>query len=85
MLLPVIKGIGYDPVWFGVLVTLMSTVGLISPPVGLTVFVVQSQNPDIPLQKIFRGLMPFHYAPCVLLAALVVFPPLALWLQCVLK
>ena len=85
VLLPVVKGLGYDPVWFGVFVTVMSTVGLISPPVGLTVFVVQSQNPDVPLQKIFRGVMPFLYADCVLLAALVVFPGLAMWLPGVLK
>jgi C4-dicarboxylate transporter, DctM subunit len=85
VLLPVIKGIGYDPVWFGVFVTVMSTVGLISPPVGLTVFVVQSQNPDVPLQKIFRGVMPFLYADCVLLAALVIFPGLAMWLPAQLK
>jgi C4-dicarboxylate transporter, DctM subunit len=63
----------------------MSTVGLISPPVGLTVFVVQSQNPDIPLQKIFRGVMPFLYADCVLLLALVLFPALATWLPGQLK
>ena len=80
VLLPVIKGIGYDPIWFGVFVTVMSTVGLISPPVGLTVFVVQSQNPDVPLQKIFRGVLPFLYADCLLLIALVIFPSLALWL-----
>jgi len=85
VLLPLIKGIGYDPVWFGVFVTVMSTVGLISPPVGLTVFVVQSQNPEIPLQKIFRGVMPFLYADFVLLAALVMFPALALWLPGQLK
>ena len=63
----------------------MSTVGLISPPVGLTVFVVQSQNPEIPLQNIFRGVMPFLYADFVLLAALVIFPPLATWLPSQLK
>jgi len=85
VLLPVIKGIGYDPIWFGVFVTVMSTVGLISPPVGLTVFVVQSQNPDVPLQKIFRGVMPFLYADCVLLAALVVFPSIAMWLPSTMK
>ncbi len=85
VLLPLIKSIGYDPIWFGVFVTVMSTIGLISPPVGLTVFVVQSQNPDVPLQKIFRGVMPFLYADCVLLAALVLFPGIALWLPSVLK
>jgi C4-dicarboxylate transporter, DctM subunit len=85
VLLPLVKTIGYDPVWFGVFVTVMSTVGLISPPVGLTVFVVQSQNPDIPLQKIFRGVMPFLYADIVLLMALVLFPALATWLPGQLK
>ena len=85
VLLPVIKGIGYDPIWFGVFVTVMSTVGLISPPVGLTVFVVQSQNPDVPLHKIFRGVMPFLYADCVLLLVLVVFPPVAMWLPSMMK
>ncbi|MBL8380627.1 MAG: TRAP transporter large permease [Burkholderiales bacterium] len=85
VLLPVIKGLGYDPIWFGVFVTVMCTVGLISPPVGLTVFVVQSQNPEVPLQKIYRGVLPFLAADCVLLVALVAFPALALWLPSTLK
>ena len=85
VLLPMVKAMGYDPVWFGVFVTVMSTVGLISPPVGLTVFVVQSQNPDVPLQKIFRGVLPFLYADCVLLLALVLFPGIAMWLPSMLK
>ena len=85
VLLPMVKALGYDPIWFGVFVTVMSTVGLISPPVGLTVFVVQSQNPDVPLQKIFRGVMPFLYADCVLLLALVLFPGIAMWLPSVIK
>ncbi len=85
VLLPMVKAMGYDPIWFGVFVTVMSTVGLISPPVGLTVFVVQSQNPDVPLQKIFRGVMPFLYADCVLLLALVLFPGIAMWLPSLIK
>jgi len=85
VLLPMVKALGYDPIWFGVFVTVMSTVGLISPPVGLTVFVVQSQNPDVPLHKIFRGVMPFLYADCVLLLALVLFPGIALWLPSMIK
>ena len=84
VLLPVIKAIGYDPIWFGVFITVMSTVGLISPPVGLTVFVVQAQNPQIPLEKIFRGVLPFLAADCVLLVALAVFPALATWLPSVI-
>jgi TRAP-type C4-dicarboxylate transport system permease large subunit len=84
VLLPVVKAIGYDPIWFGVFVTVMSTVGLISPPVGLTVFVVQAQNPQVPLEKIFRGVLPFLAADCVLLLALAVFPLLATWLPSVI-
>ena len=84
VLLPLIKSIGFDPIWFGVVVTVMSTVGLISPPVGLTVFVVQSQNPEVSLQTIFKGVMPFLYADILLLLALVMYPPLATWLPSVL-
>jgi len=84
VLLPLIKSIGFDPIWFGVFVTVMSTVGLISPPVGLTVFVVQSQNPEVSLQTIFKGVMPFLYADILLLLALVMYPPLATWLPSVL-
>jgi len=84
VLLPLIKSIGFDPIWFGVFVTVMSTVGLISPPVGLTVFVVQSQNPEVSLQTIFKGVMPFLYADILLLFALVMYPPLATWLPSVL-
>jgi TRAP-type C4-dicarboxylate transport system permease large subunit len=84
VLLPVVTSIGFDAIWFGVFVTVMSTVGLISPPVGLTVFVVQSQNPQIPLEKIFRGVIPFLIADVVLLIALVAFPALATWLPKVL-
>ena len=83
VLLPLIKSIGFDPIWFGVFVTVMSTVGLISPPVGLTVFVVQSQNPEVSLQTIFKGVMPFLYADILLLLALVMYPPLATWLPSV--
>ena len=85
VLLPVVTSIGYDAIWFGVFVTVMSTVGLISPPVGLTVFVVQSQNPQVPVEKIFRGVIPFLVADIVLLFALVAFPPLATWLPKVLE
>ena len=63
----------------------MATIGLISPPVGLTVFVIQAQNPDIPAAKIYRGTLPFLVADFVLVALLVAFPALALWLPSVLN
>jgi C4-dicarboxylate transporter, DctM subunit len=85
VILPLMMSIGYDGVWFGIFVTIMATIGLVSPPVGLTVFVIQAQNPDIPVTKIYRGTLPFLVADFVLVALLIAFPALALWLPAALK
>jgi len=85
VILPLVTGIGYDGIWFGIFVTVMATIGLISPPVGLTVFVIQAQNPDIPAAKIYRGTLPFLIADFVLVALLIAFPALALWLPSIVK
>jgi len=85
VILPLMTSIGYDGIWFGIFVTVMATIGLISPPVGLTVFVIQAQNPDIAAAKIYRGTLPFLVADFVLVGLLVGFPALALWLPGVLK
>jgi len=85
VVLPLMASIGYDAVWFGIFVTVMATIGLISPPVGLTVFVIQAQNPDIPAAKIYRGTLPFLAADFVLVMLLVAFPALALWLPAALR
>jgi len=85
VILPLMTSIGYDGIWFGIFVTVMATIGLISPPVGLTVFVIQAQNPDIPAAKIYRGTLPFLVADFVLVGLLVAFPALALWLPATLK
>jgi tripartite ATP-independent transporter DctM subunit len=85
VVLPLMTSIGYDGIWFGIFVTVMATIGLISPPVGLTVFVIQAQNRDIPATRIYRGTLPFLAADFVLVALLIAFPSLALWLPSVLK
>ncbi len=85
VILPLMSSIGYDGVWFGIFVTVMCTIGLISPPLGLTVFVIQAQNPDIPAAKIYRGTLPFLAADFVLVGLLIAFPALALWLPAALK
>jgi C4-dicarboxylate transporter DctM subunit len=85
VILPLMLSLGYDGIWFGIFVTVMATIGLISPPVGLTVFVIQAQNPDIPVARIYQGTLPFLAADFVLVAVLVAFPALALWLPAVLK
>jgi tripartite ATP-independent transporter DctM subunit len=85
VILPLMMSVGYDGIWFGIFVTVMATIGLISPPVGLTVFVIQAQNPDIPATRIYRGTLGFLAADFVLVALLIAFPPLALWLPSVLR
>ena len=85
VILPLMGSIGYDGIWFGIFVTVMASIGLISPPVGLTVFVIQAQNPEIPAARIYRGTLPFLAADFVLVGLLIAFPALALWLPAVLR
>jgi C4-dicarboxylate transporter DctM subunit len=82
--LPLMNSIGYDGVWFGIFVTVMCTIGLISPPTGMTVFVIQAQHPEIPVMRIYMGTLPFLIADFVLVALLMMMPSLALWLPRVL-
>jgi tripartite ATP-independent transporter DctM subunit len=71
---PVIQQLGIDPIWFGVLVVLTLEMGLISPPVGVNVFIVKSVAPNVPLGQIFIGVIPFWIAMFVTLVILVMFP-----------
>ena len=79
IVLPVIKALGFDPVWFGVVVILMAEVGLVTPPVGLNVFVV-ARYAKRPLGEIFGGVWPHVFSHLVLVAVLVAFPQIILWL-----
>jgi C4-dicarboxylate transporter DctM subunit len=78
--LPMIVGFGYSPVWWGIINVIVIEIGMIAPPIGLNVFVVQSLARDIPMKTIYSGIMPFFYAELVLLAILVAWPPLTMWL-----
>jgi tripartite ATP-independent transporter DctM subunit len=82
--LPLILSIGYDGIWFGIFVTVMCTIGLISPPTGMTVFVIQAQHPDIPVMRIYMGTLPFLVADLVLVALIILMPSLVSWLPSVL-
>ena len=77
---PVILDLGYSPIWFGVIVVIVLEMGLISPPVGVNVFVVKGVAPDVPLATIFNGIWPFWLAMLVCLLILVAFPGIALYL-----
>jgi tripartite ATP-independent transporter DctM subunit len=82
--LPMVLGLGYDGVWFGIFVTVMCTIGLISPPTGMTVFVIQAQHPDIPVDRIYAATLPFLVADFVLIGILIVAPRVVSWLPDVL-
>jgi tripartite ATP-independent transporter DctM subunit len=77
---PIITQLGIDPIWFGVLVVLTLEMGLISPPVGINVFIVNSVARNVPLGQIFVGVIPFWLAMLVTLIILVLFPQIALLL-----
>ena len=77
---PVITGLGFDPIWFGVVVVVMLEMGLITPPVGINVFIVKSVAPQVPLSEIFWGVAPFLLAVAALVALLILWPGLALYL-----
>jgi tripartite ATP-independent transporter DctM subunit len=77
---PVVTALGIDPIWFGVLVVLTLEMGLISPPVGINVFIVKSVAPNVPLGQIFRGVLPFWLAMLAALAVLIAFPQISLFL-----
>lgn len=79
IVLPLIKTLGFDPVWFGVIIIVTAEVGLVTPPVGLNCFVV-ARYTGRPLGEIFAGIWPHVFAHVVLLAVLVAFPEIILWL-----
>ena len=77
---PVIIELGLDPIWFGVVVVIVLEMGLISPPVGVNVFVVKSVAQEVPMGTIFRGIWPFWFAMGICLIILVAFPGIATFL-----
>lgn len=77
---PAIIGLGYDPIWFGVLLVKLIEVGMITPPVGLNCYVVHGVRPDIPLEEVFKGVTPFLIGEAVIIGILVAFPEVVLFL-----
>jgi tripartite ATP-independent transporter DctM subunit len=77
---PLVLQMGFDPIWFGVMVTLFIEMGLITPPVGVNVFVISGIAKDIPMYTIFRGIVPFFFAMVICMIILIIFPQIALFL-----
>lgn len=78
--LPLVVQYGYDPIWFGIMLVCVVELGLIHPPVGMNIFVIQARVPDVPILRIYQGIIPFLIGPMILLAMLIAWPQLALWL-----
>lgn len=74
VIFPIVMGLGYDPIWFGIIVVKLCGIGLLTPPVGLCCFVVNGVRPDIPLGVIFRGVWPFVIADMLTVALLTAYP-----------
>lgn len=77
---PIVIKLGYDPVWFGVIVTVACEIGLIAPPIGMNLFVVRSIAPDVSLRTILSGILPFISVDLVRIVFLAAFPGVVLWL-----
>lgn len=82
---PLVTQLGFDPVWFGILIVVIVEIGLISPPVGMNLFVLSSLLPDVPTPTLFRGVIPFVIADIVRLGILIAFPAISLWLPTALN
>lgn len=77
---PIILSMGFDPIWFGVIAVIIIEIGMITPPVGINVFVIKSIAPDVPMTTIFQGVLPFWLAMLVALLLLIAFPQIALFI-----
>ncbi|HXE85722.1 MAG TPA: TRAP transporter permease [Hyphomicrobiaceae bacterium] len=77
---PVIKALGFDPIWFGIIIVMVAELGLIHPPVGMNIFVIKSVVEDVKISTIFYGVLPFIITDLLRLILLIAFPILALWL-----
>jgi C4-dicarboxylate transporter DctM subunit len=77
---PLVMSLGFDPIWFGVVIVLITEMGVITPPVGVNVYVIKGISEDVPLEKIFRGIMPFLVALLVAVVILLIFPQIATFL-----
>mgnify|MGYP006161984405 CR=1 FL=1 len=80
IIFPVIVQLGFDPIWFGIIIVMTVELGLIHPPVGMNVFVIKSVVHDVSFMTIFKGVIPFVLTDLLRLLILIAFPMIALWL-----
>jgi C4-dicarboxylate transporter, DctM subunit len=85
MIFPLILKLGFDPIWFGVLIVIMMEMGMITPPVGMNVFVIAGMNRGVPMSTIFKGAVPFVVTMAICVALIIIFPQIALLLPNAMK
>jgi len=85
ILYPIVINLGYDPIWFGVIIVLVTCMGVITPPVGVNVYVIKGIAKDVPLETIFKGIFPFLIAMIVASLILIIYPPIATFLPSLVK
>jgi tripartite ATP-independent transporter DctM subunit len=84
ILLPVVEHVGMSPIWFGIFITRAMEIGFVHPPLGMNLYVIQGVAKDVPLNRIFKGVLPFLASDLVHLLLIILFPALALWLPGIL-
>jgi len=82
---PLVQGLGFDLIWFGIIIVVVIEISMITPPIGVNVFVLKSAIPDVPMRKIFIGLVPFIGVDIVRVVLLVLFPGIALYLPSLMR
>ncbi|RWI57079.1 MAG: TRAP transporter large permease subunit [Mesorhizobium sp.] len=82
---PVVVNLGYDPLWWGVMMIIVVELGVITPPFGLNLFMLKSVSPDLDAKTVYRGIMPFVVADVVKIAILIALPAIALWLPATMR
>ncbi len=84
LIFPIVTALKFDPVWFGIIITKTVEIGLLTPPLGLNVYVTSSQT-GVPLRTVFRGVMPFLVAEIIVMSMLLAFPSITLWLPSTMR
>ena len=85
IIMPTVLALGFDPIWFGVIMILLVMIGQITPPVGVACFVTHGMDPEVPLSTIFRGILPFWGCMVVAVILLAIFPQIALTLPSLMR
>ncbi|TNF09501.1 MAG: TRAP transporter large permease [Gammaproteobacteria bacterium] len=80
VVMPLVANMGWDPIWFGIIIVIVLEMGMISPPVGINVFIVKGIAPDVPMGQIFRGIWPFWFAMALMILLLVLVPEIATYI-----